>query len=60
MRIPSEVSAPHKRQGAIYAKAKGMDVKFLYVSPKKATVHDIEDIDEVTDIEEFEVKYKII
>ena len=46
LRAPSVISAPHKRQGAIYAKAKGFDCKFLYVTPKKSVWHDIEDIDE--------------
>ena len=46
MKAPSSMSAEHKRQGAIYAKAMGMDVKFLYVTGKKAVWHDVEDIDE--------------
>lgn len=46
LRAPSEVSTSHKRQGAIYAKATGLDCKFLYCTPKKSVVHDIVDIDE--------------
>ena len=39
-RIPSTMSAEHQLQRAIYAKAKGGNhaVKFLYVSPKKASM----------------------
>lgn len=36
-KMPSEMSSPHLRQRAIYRKAFGnQDVKFLYVTPKKA------------------------
>jgi len=35
LRFPSEMSMSHQRQAAIYATATGMDVKFLYVTPKK-------------------------
>lgn len=45
LRIPSEMSVSHKRQGAIYSKAKGnMACKMLYVSPKKYVVHDVDDV----------------
>lgn len=43
LRMPSNMSDPHKRQGAVYQKAMGnMGVKFLYVTPKKSCVFDIE------------------
>lgn len=39
LRIPSTMSDGHRRQQAIYSKAKGnVGVKFLYVSPKKASL----------------------
>ena len=38
-RLPSSMSAEHRLQRAIYAKAKGnMAVKFLYVTPKKTAL----------------------
>jgi hypothetical protein len=38
-RMPSTMSAEHQLQRAIYQKAKGnMGVKFLYVTPKKASM----------------------
>lgn len=44
LRMPSEMSRSHNRQGAIYKQACGnMGVKFLYVTPKKAAVFDVED-----------------
>lgn len=44
LRIPGKMSDAHARQAAIYSKAKGnMGVKFLYVSPKKASVLEVED-----------------
>lgn len=46
MRMPSNMSIEHYRQGAIYKAATGFDVKFLYVTPKKSKFIDIEDIDE--------------
>lgn len=43
LRMPSTMSAPHCRQGAIYKKASGnKTVKFLYVTPKKTGWHEIE------------------
>jgi hypothetical protein len=46
LKAPSEMSAPHRRQAAIYRKASGnMAVKFLYVTPKKAVWHECEDVD---------------
>ena len=43
-RCPSSMSGAHARQAAIYAQAKGnMGVKFLYVTPKKSNVIDLED-----------------
>lgn len=41
LRMPSVMSLSHKRQGAIYARAKDMDVKFLYVTPKKSKMIDV-------------------
>lgn len=39
LRIPSTMSDAHRRQQAIYSKAKGnVAVKFLYVSPKKTSL----------------------
>jgi len=46
MRSPSAMSIEHKRQGAIYQKATGMDVKFLYVTGKKKIMHDVCDVDD--------------
>lgn len=47
MRMPSEMSFEHIVQGCIYKKAMNSDVKFLYVTPKKSCVFDIENEDEV-------------
>lgn len=44
-RIPSVMSSSHKRQAAIYEKAKGFDVEFLYVSPKKYITHRNDNVD---------------
>lgn len=46
-KIPKEMSKDHKRQAAIYAKATGKEVKFLYISPEKTALHGIEDVDNV-------------
>lgn len=46
LRCPSEISPSHNRQGAIYAKATGLDCKFLYCTPKKNVMHDIADVNE--------------
>lgn len=46
LRAPSVMSDSHKRQGAIYQKAMGnKQTKFLYVTPKKAIWHEVEDVD---------------
>ena len=46
-RIPSKMSAEHQIQRAIYSAAKGnMVVKFLYVSPKKASMLEDGDVAE--------------
>lgn len=46
-RMPSELSASHKRQAGIYSAAMGNQaVKFLYVTPKKAGWLDAVDIQE--------------
>lgn len=47
LRIPSEISAPHSRQGAIYTKARGgnMHTRMAYVSPKKISVYVVEEVD---------------
>jgi hypothetical protein len=43
-RCPSGISAPHRKQGALYRKAKGNNygVQFLYATPKKFALHDLE------------------
>lgn len=44
LRIPSTMTDEHRRQQAIYSKAKGnVGVKFLYVSPKKASLLENQD-----------------
>jgi hypothetical protein len=44
LRMPSKMSDSHKRQSAIYRQAMGnCAVKFLYVTPKKATWHEVAD-----------------
>jgi hypothetical protein len=46
-RLPSSMSAEHRIQRAIYAKAKNnMAVKFLYVTPKKAVMLEDGDVNE--------------
>lgn len=46
-RLPSSMSAEHRLQRAIYAKAKGnMAVKFLYVTPKKTALLEDGDVAE--------------
>jgi hypothetical protein len=43
LRAPSAMSMSHLRQGSIYKAASGnFGVKFLYVTPKKAVWHDVE------------------
>jgi hypothetical protein len=44
LRIPSTMSSAHRIQQAVYSKAKGnTSVKFLYVSPKKASLLENQD-----------------
>lgn len=44
LRCPSTMSDAHARQASIYAQAKGnMAVKFLYVTPKKSNLLELED-----------------
>lgn len=44
LRIPSTMTDEHRRQQAIYSKAKGnVGVKFLYVSPKKCSLLENQD-----------------
>lgn len=44
LRMPSNMSDAHNRQAAIYKKASGNKaMKFLYVTPKKACWHELED-----------------
>lgn len=44
LRIPSTMSDAHRRQEAVYKKARGNNaIKFLYVSPKKASMLENED-----------------
>lgn len=43
--VPSEISAPHARQGAIYAgPGSNMQVRFAYVSSKKMTVYALDNV----------------
>jgi hypothetical protein len=45
LRMPSSMSMAHQRQAAIYQAAKGnMGVKFLYVTPKKYSLLEVDDI----------------
>ena len=46
LKAPSEMSAAHNRQAAIYRKASGNNaVRFLYVTPKKCVWHECADLD---------------
>ncbi len=46
LKAPSEMSSEHNRQAAIYRKASGnSQVKFLYLTPKKAVWHECQDVD---------------
>ena len=47
LRMPAIMPANHQRQRAIYAKATGEDVEFLYVTPTKAEIKADGDIDAV-------------
>ena len=47
LRMPSEMSAAHQRQRAIYAKATGDAVEFLYVTPKKTAFKADGDVDAI-------------
>lgn len=50
MRCPSIMSRPHQRQAAVYSKAKGnMGVKFLYCTPKKSALLEVDDENDVLD-----------
>lgn len=43
-RMPSAISKPHARQGAIYQHARGnADMRFLYATPKKIATYRLED-----------------
>ena len=44
-RLPTKMSAAHCRQAAVYARAAGLPIKFLYVSPKNYKWLEPEDID---------------
>ncbi|GMM93101.1 hypothetical protein [Qipengyuania sp. MTN3-11] len=47
LRIPSEISAAHARQGAIYAGPGGnWQVRFAYASPKKISVYALENVEQ--------------
>ena len=51
MRLPSAITAPDRRQGAIYKMAKGNhSMKFLYVTPKKVGFYELENCQQ--DLEE--------
>lgn len=44
-RIPSEISDPHARQGAIYTRAgSNVQTRMAYVSPKRIAVYVVEDV----------------
>ena len=46
-RLPSAISAAHRRQGAIYKRAAGnRSVDFLYLTPKKAARYQLENSDQ--------------
>ena len=46
-RLPSAISAAHRRQGAIYSRASGnRGVDFIYVTPKKAARYQLENSDQ--------------
>lgn len=46
-RLPSAISAAHRRQGAIYSRASGnRAVDFIYVTPKKAARYALENSDQ--------------
>lgn len=48
LRCPSTMSRAHQRQASIYSKAKGnMGVKFLYVTPKKSALLEVDDENDV-------------
>ena len=47
LRMPTIMSLSHQRQRAIYAKATGDDVEFLYVTPKKSEFKDDGNVDEI-------------
>jgi hypothetical protein len=50
LRMPSVMSAAHERQAAIYQKAKGnYGVKFLYVTPKKSALLEVDNVNAVLD-----------
>ncbi len=44
-RMPSKMNASHSRQAAVYAKAAGKPIKFLYVTPKAIRWLEPDDID---------------
>jgi hypothetical protein len=47
MRLPSAISASHRRQGAIYQRASGnRAVDFIYLTPKKSVRHRLTDSDQ--------------
>lgn len=50
-RMPSEMSKSHLRQAAIYKQATGREVKFLYVTGKKAQWFEVGDVKDI--LEEF-------
>lgn len=50
-RMPSKISAPHRRQGALYQQYKSNhQIQFLYVTPKKVALYPLEDYEQ--DLEE--------
>jgi len=55
-RLPTKMSAAHCRQAAVYARATGLPVKFLYVSPKNYRWLEPEDVDHSLDEIKAQVK----
>ncbi len=55
-RLPTKMSAAHCRQAAVYARATGLPIKFLYVSPKNYRWLEPEDIDQSLDEIKAQVK----
>lgn len=55
MRMPSQMPQAHMVQGSIYKKAENKDVKFLYVTPSKYRIFDVEGEDDVLSVVKKEI-----